>query len=219
MVRELLFGVLKKVWNYTAATLHDIANVLELCPLKIVKTVNFMLCLSYNNIFFFGFTNKSILFIHKLGQMLVQLIKNGCPVGHLKVMPHSSLLCRTVPHFEGQLTSLANPLNASRAPLNAPTTLQQPLMRTTEIRAVKVWVGAQLATAVLMGTRSQQKSSCLVDQPGATGAQGSAHGLQVAAAAERLPFSPRPGIERTWSVEVQRQGGRGVARAESAILG
>lgn len=67
MVRELLFGVLKKVWNYTAATLHDIANVLELCPLKIVKTVNFMLCLSYNNIFFFGFTNKSILFIHKLG--------------------------------------------------------------------------------------------------------------------------------------------------------
>lgn len=55
MVRELLFGVLKKVWNYTAATLHDIANVLELCPLKIVKTVNFMLCLSYNNIFFFRF--------------------------------------------------------------------------------------------------------------------------------------------------------------------
>ena len=47
MVRELLFGVLKKVWNYTAATLHDIANVLELCPLKIVKTVTFLLFAFY----------------------------------------------------------------------------------------------------------------------------------------------------------------------------
>ena len=53
MVRELPFRVLKKVWNYTAATLHDIANVLELCPLKMVKMVNFMLCLSYHNNFFF----------------------------------------------------------------------------------------------------------------------------------------------------------------------
>ena len=67
MVRELPFRVLKKVWNYTVATLHDTANVLELCPLKMVKMVNFMLCLSYHNNFFFGLTNKSILFIHKLG--------------------------------------------------------------------------------------------------------------------------------------------------------
>ena len=75
--RNSVWGIEKGLELY-CSNLAGHCKCTRMCPLKMVKMVNFMLCLSYN-IFYSSLTNKSILFTHKLGWMLVQLSKNKWP--------------------------------------------------------------------------------------------------------------------------------------------